>query len=108
MKIPFPEILLKSKCVVKARGPLNANGVRLDSFELEYRCYFEQSHKVLRSPTGEQTRVLHLILIKGDIIQLDDKAGYEIVVGNKVYKVDSIERLPDIDGSIHHTELLVM
>ena len=108
MKMPFPDILMRNTCTIKIYGDKNSNGVKSLISTKSYKCYFEQGAKVIRSATGERIKVLSLVVIKGDVTGLTDNINHEVVIGGNTYKVESVERLPNLDNSIHHTEVMVV
>lgn len=106
-KIPFPEWLLKTDCIVN----LDEDGLSEDGEKKIYKngigckCIWSERIKRVYDKDGKSTELTGKVIIKGDIAPKLKKLSSGTIVIDKVERtIYTASRVRNPDGTVHHTE----
>lgn len=109
-KLPFPNHLLNTQCVVKLNMEgLNEQGEPEPALEWHGKVIFSEKARTVTTSDNRLVRLEGQVIVKGDIAPiLKLISDGEVSVNEKTYKIYRSERARNPDGSIHHTVLELM
>lgn len=107
-KIPFPDWLLKTDCVVKLyEDKISEDGDKIiHQGGITTKCMFSEASNRRIDKDGKVTSLSGKVIIKGDIApKLKVLSGGTVIINEREMQINRALRLRNPDGTVHHTEL---
>lgn len=104
-KIPFPDHLLVTPCIIKldAKG-LNKDGEPIESAKIQVKCMWSEHTKRIYDKDGKQVILSGQVIVKGDIApNMPEISSGTVQVGKRVMRIHEASRPQNPDGTVHHT-----
>ena len=107
MNYPFPSMLINEECTIVCFAAPNQNGVSSTAATVTKKCYFEDSTKKIYDSQGKKVASLSLIIIEGDIPELNEKESGTATVRARLYSIEEVKRIYNTDQSVYSIELRI-
>ena len=104
-KLPFPDHLLVTPCVVEldAKG-LNKDGEPEKAKPISTKCMWSEHTKRVYTADGKQVILNGQVIVKGDIApNMPEISSGTVQVGKRVMHIHEAARPKNPDGTVHHT-----
>ena len=107
--VPFPDFLLTVPCTVTLYHGLTEDGEAAVAATVTGMCIYTDKARRVYDKDGRLIQLSGTVKLKGDIApQLSDVSDGTVTIGGSVKKIYAGNRPRNPDGTVHHTELMLL